>query len=907
MGRQAYLTRLALGRSPYEAPDHAEVDPSNPVRRISNIHADNYMQQYDIRGHPVNPESRSLGRDLRRAKNDILSTMGIVVSRENRKPTSPVEQQKIDQVENETDFGLVITTFDQVFVFLGSWWTSSLTGRIQTYKHYAHSALLDVIKFERDTMGFFRFHFAGIPAWAMSSGLALARENPLRRVFIPLRDYVQSLTGNSQAVRRIFGLVYTVARQFVLMLSVEFYMYSTLQSLALVSPVSIPGIHLLLPFGRESLLQLPQLPTDFSPHSLGTWAVGLLTSPGVLVYLYGYYLRPGLEERIYRLIRRHLPKPALPDELSVRIAYEDNLIEWVVPTLGRRSDEELHRAKLTLLEDIKYELAVFRRWVSSIFGLRSTIVADDPARQLTTDERIENLRNSIRQLQNELDGVHIDLGEQAPSDPVARPPGVTPETQLADDQAPRIMTVEERMQLLRRSTEWFPPPPPDGLPTDLGEQAPSDPVARSPSVTPDTQLAATAARPRPRPRPQDSVESTHSRGNSVFGLNQVLTNEDRMSESPGEMSNDYFSGIATAGPTRNGEAISNMHDPQHPTDHLQNGEPFAVDRQLSRSNTLFSRSSSPESSPPTSPRVRASLIHQSSDVITMQLELLGNRNLSPQQQASTLARLNALTGNNVPNATPDPTDRGSIAESLEAFLISQAQAELERRRQQQLQPTAGIDTDGLTSTAAGPSTMSSQVAARYPAQATQDTGLPTLAPIGEALPSLESIEEALQSLIPPNPPVPEESNHEDPHDEPLPVTNANQDDPVESALPPLTSGEVATPFHRVTLLSTYPVDSLASHLSATITGILLAPLEALYLRSLTRSWVMSHPSCVSSASNLHPVGLWFGGRSWSDMGAYSYRLVLMRGMQVAVRVGVWWFLVGSTMRIGRKFCGWGTL
>ena len=89
------------------------------------------MQQYDTRGHPVNPESRALGRELRRAKNDILSTMGIVVSGEDRNSSIPNEQQKINQIASENDFGLVITTLDQLFIFFGTWWTSSVTGRVQ--------------------------------------------------------------------------------------------------------------------------------------------------------------------------------------------------------------------------------------------------------------------------------------------------------------------------------------------------------------------------------------------------------------------------------------------------------------------------------------------------------------------------------------------------------------------------------------------------------------------------------------------------------------------------------------------------------------------------------------------------------------------------------------------------------
>jgi hypothetical protein len=88
----------------------------------------------------------------------------------------------------------------------------------------------------------------------------------------------------------------------------------------------------------------------------------LLASPGVLTFIYAFYLRPALEERIYRLIRRQVPKPILADELSIRVAFEENLVEWVVPTLGRRADEETRRAKLTLFQDMQCELVAFREW-----------------------------------------------------------------------------------------------------------------------------------------------------------------------------------------------------------------------------------------------------------------------------------------------------------------------------------------------------------------------------------------------------------------------------------------------------------------------------------------------------------------------------------------------------------------
>lgn len=98
---------------------------------MSGIHADRYAQHYDERGHPVNSESKAFGKELRKAKNDILSTMGVVVSGEDGGAGMSNEQQKINIIAAENDYGLAMATLDQVSVFLGSWWISSLTGRIQ--------------------------------------------------------------------------------------------------------------------------------------------------------------------------------------------------------------------------------------------------------------------------------------------------------------------------------------------------------------------------------------------------------------------------------------------------------------------------------------------------------------------------------------------------------------------------------------------------------------------------------------------------------------------------------------------------------------------------------------------------------------------------------------------------------
>ncbi|KAH2548535.1 hypothetical protein KXW97_009326 [Aspergillus fumigatus] len=226
MGRQAYRNRLALGRSPYEPPEPpvgAAADASGRVhRRTSAIHADGYVQHYDERGHPINPDSKNFGRELRRAKNDILSTMGIVVS-DDRNASAPNEQQKIDTIAAENDYGLIMATFDQVAVFLSSWWTSSLTGRIQTFKSYTNVPLLGIISGERSSMGIMEFYFSGIPAWAVSTCLSICRHHPLDRIVASLQNKHLGDDPCSRLVRASLNIFHSAARGTLLVLALQTY------------------------------------------------------------------------------------------------------------------------------------------------------------------------------------------------------------------------------------------------------------------------------------------------------------------------------------------------------------------------------------------------------------------------------------------------------------------------------------------------------------------------------------------------------------------------------------------------------------------------------------------------------------------------------------------------------------
>ncbi|OJJ41100.1 hypothetical protein ASPWEDRAFT_245001 [Aspergillus wentii DTO 134E9] len=763
--------------------------------------------------------------------------MGIVVSGEDGSVGISNEQQKIDLIAAENDYGLVMATLDQVTVFLGSWWTSSLTGRIQTFRRYTHAPLMNIISFERSSVGILGFYFAGIPTWAVSTCLSICRHHPLERLVCFLQNQLVDPSSDSlysRIMQSFLFMFHSAARGTLLVVAVQTYMYSLLQSLHLVHPYAIPGAQLFIPFGELASVQLPPLPTDLSAGSLSTFALGLVKTPALLVYFY-VYLRPILEIRLYRLIRRRLPKPSLADELSIRVAFENDLIDWMVPTLGRRSEEENRRNHLTFWEDVAYELSVFRGWVSSWFGSWSR--QTDQSAAPPKEERIESLRHCIEELQSELGAA------------------------------------QSRTHLLQQQSNEPPRTP---------EQAPRgyDEGARTSS-----------------PGPTVSVQTPEL--GSVFNGDQLLSNEEnRMSHSPDQMSGDYFSEMAPLGRARSAPSTGDASRP--PTNQGPNrGEEVVGSRRNSRSNTLFSRPSSPETSPPTSPRVRASLIHQNSDIITMQLELLGNRNSQNQNQ------LNPRTGieNEGIRPTGSPTDRRrSITEFLDNILSNQGQ------NLSAIMNSDGIDSDGLSNLTTGAtpvvgdSLAVSEIQSPHPNTVPEQPPVepPSEAPVSNRANILPNgVEETSQEEA--HDPAPEETifdNHSELEQRP-PTSNSH--------IPQQPTTNVPSLAHRVTILSSHPVDSLASHLASMITTVLFIPLESLYLRSLASSYLSSTGSSALLHSDVRGLGVWGGGGSRSDTLAYMGKLALMMGVQAAVNASVWGVISGTAIKIGRKFCGWGTL
>ncbi|KUL86085.1 hypothetical protein ZTR_07724 [Talaromyces verruculosus] len=430
MGRQPYIVRLALGRSPYEPPDPSESQQQTSHSRST----DGYVQQYDERGHPIFPESKALARELRRAKNDVLSTMGVVVSGEAGRTGNMKDKKSFNAVTAENDYGLVIVAFDHAVHFFGSWWVGSLSRRIQTFKSYTNIPLIRLFKSECRKFGWPAEFFAGMPLWAARIILPICRTQLFEPLLVYVQDKLTTYMNNSytRLVEGCFSMIRSSARLVSFVFFEQLHMFCILQTLHLIPHKVYPRPAFLLPFTKYSLIRIPSLPSDLSLVSLGQFASQLAATPFAFAFVY-VLVRPYVEEKIYRLIRRHLPKQERPDEVSIQVAMENDLLEWTLPIAGRRTEEETRRSNLSLLDDIKEEFRELQKWLFRRLGYNHDD-SDENVSVLSHND-IVTVREDVlfaQSLQNNIDQIPVSSADTVSN--VIRPAPLVHDQTLTNEQ-----------------------------------------------------------------------------------------------------------------------------------------------------------------------------------------------------------------------------------------------------------------------------------------------------------------------------------------------------------------------------------------------------------------------------------------------------------------------------------------
>lgn len=130
MGREAYLARLAFGRSAFGPPIRDQNGDFVVGDHVHNRDDVGYRQQWDDRGHPKNVASVQSGKDYRRAQNEVLEACGIVIRKNaarRRDPTiqDPSNDEQLERLKDENNEGFALKYGDRFGGYLLTWWLES--------------------------------------------------------------------------------------------------------------------------------------------------------------------------------------------------------------------------------------------------------------------------------------------------------------------------------------------------------------------------------------------------------------------------------------------------------------------------------------------------------------------------------------------------------------------------------------------------------------------------------------------------------------------------------------------------------------------------------------------------------------------------------------------------------------
>ncbi|KAF1943409.1 hypothetical protein EJ02DRAFT_133062 [Clathrospora elynae] len=294
MGRQAYLDKIAFGRSAFEPTQistqsseymQLESSQSEIPQSYQDATANNYTQLYDERGNPINPRSRDYGRKLRRAQNDVLASVGVVERRPSPNEGLPVAtQDRFDLLEAEDTVGNAVALTTTLTENLCTWWIGSTRDRILTFRYPDALPFGQIIASEQALSGASMIYagfasrlFSTISIQAVVYGAFLYQ--PIHRLL--------HVTRASARTRNFFRQTNKVLKSSLRVglevLFYPFFYHAALQRLGLISARPLlPSWSSLIPFSDSSPLLPFSLHYDASASIIDCLKAAL-TSPVILL------------------------------------------------------------------------------------------------------------------------------------------------------------------------------------------------------------------------------------------------------------------------------------------------------------------------------------------------------------------------------------------------------------------------------------------------------------------------------------------------------------------------------------------------------------------------------------------------------------------------------------------------
>ncbi|EXJ96062.1 hypothetical protein A1O1_01188 [Capronia coronata CBS 617.96] len=393
MGRHAHITRLALGRSPFEAP--LQDDSGNFILgpNVQHDTARNYIQHFDLRGHPQNLASEASRRRLIRAENDALSTVGVVVrkAKMNRSPWQTMsEKQKhmllLEENVAGANWGLIVDLVQKI----STRWIVCFRRRLLTYRSYLGLSMPEIIMAEWRSSGPWAFLFSGLPLAAVTSVSQALRDTLLEDERVSNLSHPSSRLHWSDLVRLIrchsLRIVWYAAEY-------PLHAFAVLQSLHLVPADATPPLSSLIPFTALSPIQLPKPWPEASLLSIASYAVKAASHPFVLAYILDQVAKH-IFTRVYLVARQFMVKPDRPDRLSLQSAKDGLNIspDATIPDMGMDRQEDRGSWRIEGVTEIVRTLfpAVFWFWDKVLQTQRTPLTVE-----LSPDIEEELMHRSI--------------------------------------------------------------------------------------------------------------------------------------------------------------------------------------------------------------------------------------------------------------------------------------------------------------------------------------------------------------------------------------------------------------------------------------------------------------------------------------------------------------------------------
>jgi len=273
MGRQQYLTRLALGRSAFQdseddAPDLPASTAANGTSTPESQFDGDYIQQYDSKGRPINPRTESSNAEMRRAQNSVLALVGVVEQRERREESDETNfryiyeaRQKVLKAENER--GEDLSVLVELIRIPFDWWVQEcLLKRCIIGFYHLRMPFVDIlggVGTEVRIGGLKAIYGALFPGFVVSLlhySLRMLLEMGIDEAIVgPLM--ANAMREASRKTRQILSFAFGIFRQALLvgidlaLLPLGYYAMAQTLGIAPALPL-LPPLTLLLPWHKES-------------------------------------------------------------------------------------------------------------------------------------------------------------------------------------------------------------------------------------------------------------------------------------------------------------------------------------------------------------------------------------------------------------------------------------------------------------------------------------------------------------------------------------------------------------------------------------------------------------------------------------------------------------------------------